>query len=148
MVLRKIAILYIVTLCAMTAELAIAQEAPAPPQNQRSEVFLPADTRAWISIPSTKDLAKHISSSQFGQLTRDPALQPFIKNAKEQIRALLDEKKIGFDVRLDQFEEINAGEVCIAGVLPVVEGQEAVAGSHGVVPVSYTHLTLPTNREV
>ena len=133
MVLRNIAILYIVALFVISSELAISQEAPAPQKTPRSEVFLPADTRAWISIPSTKALAEHVEQSQFGQLTRDPALQPFVENAKERIRSWLDTKKIGLDIRLDQFEKINAGEVCVAGVLPEIPGQEAVAGSHGVV---------------
>ena len=133
MVLRNIAILYIVALFVISSELAISQEAPAPQKTPRSEVFLPADTRAWISIPSTKALAEHVEQSQFGQLTRDPALQPFVDNAKERIRSWLDTKKIGLDIRLDQFEKINAGEVCVAGVLPEIPGQEAVAGSHGVV---------------
>ena len=133
MVLRNIALLYIVTLFVISSELAISQEAPNPQQTPRSEVFLPADTRAWISIPSAKALAEHVEQSQFGQLTRDPALQPFVESAKARIRDWLDSKKIGFDIRLDQFEKINAGEVCIAGVLPEVAGQEAIAGSHGVV---------------
>jgi hypothetical protein len=60
-------------------------------------------------------------------------LKPFVENAKAQIRTWLKEQKIGLDIRLDQFEEINAGEVCVAGVLPEIAGQEAVAGSHGVV---------------
>jgi len=132
-VLRNIAILYIVALFVISSELAISQEAPAPQKTPRSEVFLPADTRAWISIPSTKALAEHVEQSQIGQLTRDPALQPFVKTAKARLRSWLDTKKIGFEISLDQFEKINAGEVCVAGVLPEIPGQEAVAGSHGVV---------------
>lgn len=133
MVLRNIAILYIVTLFVFSSELAISQEAAAPQQAPRSEIFLPADTRAWVSVPSTKALAEHLEQSQFGQLTRDPALQPFVQNAKERIRDWLESKKLGLDVRLDQLEKINAGEVCVAGILPEVAGQEAVAGSHGIV---------------
>ncbi len=133
MVLRKIAILYIVTLFVFSSEIVISQEAPAAQEAPRSETFLPADTRAWISIPSTKALGEHLERSQFGQLTRDPALQPFVDNAKERIRTWLESKKLGFEVSLDQFEKINAGEVCVAGILPEVAGQEAVTGSHGVV---------------
>ncbi len=132
-VLRNIAILSIVVLFVFSPELTQAQQPPATPQPPRSENFLPADTRAWISIPSTKILNEHLAKGQFGQLSSAPALQPFIENAKQQIRAWLEDKKIGFDVRLDQFEKIDAGEVCIAGVLPEVPGQESVAGSHGVV---------------
>ncbi len=148
MVLRKIAILYIVTLFVFSSELAIGQEAPAAQPTPRSEIFLPADTRAWISIPSTKALGEHLSKSQFGQLARDPAVQPFVDNAKEQIRAWLEDKKIGFDVRLDQFEKINAGEVCVAGILPEVAGQQAVAGSHGVVLMADVGRDLPAAQKL
>ncbi len=133
MVLRKIALLYIVILFAISSELAISQDATPPQDTPRSEIFLPADTRAWISIPSTKALGEHLERSQFGQLTRDPALQPFVAMAKERIRAWLETKQLGFDLQLDQFEKINAGEVCVAGILPEMAGQEPVAGSHGVV---------------
>ncbi len=133
MVLRNIALLYIVTLFAIPSELAYSQAAALGQDVPRSEIFLPADTRAWISIPSTKALGEHLQQSQFGQLTRDPALQPFVATAKERIRAWLETKKLGFEFRLDQFEKINAGEVCIAGILPEMAGQEAIAGSHGVV---------------
>lgn len=148
MVLRNIALLYIVTLFVISSELAIGQEAPAPQQVPRSETFLPADTRAWISIPSTKALGEHLEQSQFGQLTRDPALQPFVESAKERMRAWLESKKLGFEVSLDQFEKINAGEVCVAGVLPEVAGQEAVAGSHGVVLMANVGKDLPAAKKL
>ena len=149
MVLRKIALLsYIVIVFAISSELAISQEARAPQQPPRSEVFLPADTRAWISIPSTKALGEHLQKSQFGQLTRDPALQPFVENAKARIRTLLDNQNIGLDIRLEQFEKINAGEICIAGVLPEVAGQQADAGSHGVVLMANIGNDLPAARKL
>ena len=133
MVLRKIALLYIVTLFVISSELAISQDAPKPQQTPRSEIFLPADTRAWISIPSAKALGEHLEQSQFGQLARAPALQPFVESAKARISDWLDARKVGLDFRLDHFEKINAGEVCVAGILPEIAGQEPVPGSHGVV---------------
>lgn len=148
MVLRNIAILFFVTLFVISSELAIGQEVPAPQQTPRSETFLPADTRAWISVPSTKALGEHLEQSQFGQLRRDPAVQPFVESAKERIRAWLESKKLGFDVSLDQFEKINAGEVCIAGILPEVAGQEAVAGSHGVLLMADVGKDLPAAEKL
>ena len=133
MVLRNIAFLFIIALAPFSAISATAQEATPANNELRSENYLPADTRAWVSIPSTKDLSEHIAKGQLGKLAADPALKPFFDNAAEQIRQWLDNKQIGFDVRLDQFEEIDAGEVCIAGVLPETVDGKMVPGSHGVV---------------
>ena len=133
MVLRNIAFLLIVALAGLSENSVTAQEAIPVSNKLRSENYLPADTRAWVSIPSTKDLSEHVAQGQFGKLAADPALKPFIENAGQQIRKWLDDRQIGFDVRLDQFEEIDAGEVCIAGVLPETVDGQMVPGSHGVV---------------
>ena len=42
----------------------------------------------------------------------------------------------------------NAGDICVIEPDPTYEFAAAPRSSGGVRPVSYTHLTLPTNREV
>lgn len=99
----------------------------------KSETLLPGSTRAWVSVPDIKVLRAHIDSSQFGQLIKEPSLKPFIENAQSQMGKWLKERNVNFDVRMDQFEKIDAGEICIAGILPDNVRDDAIAGSHGIV---------------
>ena len=46
----------------------------------------------------------------------------------------------------DQGLEFTGGDTCVTG--PCSDGKSGMAHKDGPKPVSYTHLTLPTNREV
>jgi len=98
-----------------------------------SEYYLPANTRAWVSIPNLQTLNQHLDASQMGQLSKDPALKPFIESARKQLRKWMDEKGVKFEFSIEDFDDIDTGEIGIAGVLPEVEGVEAMAGTHGIV---------------
>ena len=130
--LRKIALLFAVvfTCVCWTGDESAAQQA-----NTRftSEYYLPAYTRAWISIPNLKTLNEHLDASQLGQLSKDPALKPFIDSARNQMRKWMKEKGVKFEFSIEDFDDIETGEISIAGVLPEVDGVEAMAGTHGIV---------------
>lgn len=98
-----------------------------------SEYYLPAYTRAWFSIPNLQTLNKHLDASQMGQLSKDPALKPFIDSARQQMRKWMEAKGVKFEFSIEDFGDIDTGEISIAGVLPEGAGGQAMAGTHGVV---------------
>jgi hypothetical protein len=130
--LRTIALL--VSVVCVLGNLA-AGEATAQQDGARfsSEYYLPATTRAWVSIPNLQTLNKHLDASQLGQLSKDPALKPFIDSARTQMRKWMSEKGVKFEFSLEDFDDIDTGEISIAGVLPQAVGGQAMAGTHGVV---------------
>lgn len=130
--LRNIALFVSIVLVsvAMASVEANAQQAD---QRFTSEYYLPANTRAWVSVPNLKTLNQHLDQSQLGQLSKDPALQPFIDSAREQMRKWMDDKGVKFEFSLEDFDDIETGEISIAGILPDVEGVESMAGTHGIV---------------
>ena len=130
--LRKIALLVVVvfTCVCWDGDETAAQQADA---RFSSEYYLPAYTRAWVSIPNLKTLNEHLDASQLGQLSKDPALKPFIDSARNQMRKWMDNKGVKFEFSIEDFDDIETGEISIAGVLPEVDGVEAMAGTHGIV---------------
>lgn len=130
--LRNIALLVSVVFVSVAMPIV---EANAQQTDQRftSEYYLPANTRAWVSVPNLKTLNQHLDQSQLGQLSKDPALQPFIDSARQQMRKWMDDKGVKFEFSLEDFDDIETGEISIAGILPDVEGVESMAGTHGIV---------------
>ena len=98
-----------------------------------SEYYLPANTRAWVSIPDLQTLNAHLDASQMGLLSKDPALQPFIKSARKQMRNWMDDRGVKFEFAIEDFDDIKTGEISIAGILPEAEGVANMAGTHGIV---------------
>ena len=130
--LRTIALLISVVLICVGC---VTGEAVAQQDDNRfsSEYYLPANTRAWVSIPNLQTLNKHLDGSQMGQLSKDPALKPFISSVRKQMRKWMNEKGVKFEFSIEDFDDIETGEISIAGVLPKAVGGQAVAGSHGIV---------------
>ena len=128
----------------------VVSEAVAQQDDARfsSEYYLPANTRAWVSIPNLQTLNKHLDASQIGKLSKDPALKPFIDSARKQMRKWLDEKGVKFEFSIEDFDHIDTGEISIAGVLPKPVDGQAVAGSHGVVLMADGSKDLPAVKEL
>jgi hypothetical protein len=134
--LRNIALLFgaVIFLGSLAIVETAAQQSDQPDgQRFSSEYYLPANTRAWVSVPNLQVLNQHLDRSQLGLLSKDPALQPFIDSARNQMRKWMEEKGIKFEFSLEDFDEIKTGEISIAGILPDVEGTESMAGTHGIV---------------
>ena len=106
--------------------------APAIKKKIRSEYVLPASTKLWISIPNPKELGARFDATQFGVLAKDPSIKPFVEGFSDQAKKWMKEHNVRLGLDLDDLEGVHSGEICIAGVLPLVVGG-AVKGSHGVV---------------
>src|SRR5215813_6879856 len=81
------------TICA----LAIVAPRAALMAVQPAERLLPATTKGFVSTQDVDEVRKKFNETQFGALSHDPAMQPFIDDLKQQIRAKLEKagKKIG-----------------------------------------------------
>ena len=92
----------------------------------RTQDLLPANTKAWISVPDAKDLGDRFDRSQFGQLAKNKALKPFADSIKSQVKNWIDRQNVRLNLDIDQLEGVNSGEICFAGVL-------RDGGEHGIV---------------
>ena len=96
--------------------------------------LLPASTRFWVSVEDLRRLETNIANTQIGKLSRQDTLAPFFASFEEQIRDSLNDNGIKFGLDIASVEQLQAGEVSIAGVLPeFAAGEKPVPGSHGVV---------------
>ena len=75
---------------------------------------------------------------QFRQLQQDAAAAPSTPAEMDRLRRL---QRVATDLRVST-------EACLEAVHARVERIANVLTASQMVPVSYTHLTLPTNREV
>ena len=98
-----------------------------------SENLLPASTKFWVSIPSADKLEKQFDQTQIGMLAKDPAIKPFIDSLRDQAKELMNDKNVHMGIEFDDVHGIHSGEICVAGVLPDLDGKQQVKGSHGLV---------------
>lgn len=106
------------------------KESPKPEVAARSavktEVLLPAATKAWVSIPNVNDLHQRFEETQFGELSRNKTLKPFADSLKERMKDWVNGQNVRLNLDMDQLEGVNSGEICFAGVL-------SDGGQHGIV---------------
>ena len=132
-----------VALVSANVQQASAQDAPAAEtavmpakkaaQNSTSDL-LPTATRFWVSVEDLRRLETNIANTQIGKLSRQATLAPFFSSFEKQIRDTLNKNGIKFGLDIASVEQLQTGEVSIAGVLPdFAEGEKPVPGSHGVV---------------
>ncbi len=99
-----------------------------------SENLLPATTKAWFSVPDGDLLKQQFEKTQFGALTKDEELKPFIDSMREQLKSWINQKNVRLGLRIDDLKGVRSGEFCLAGILPdQEEGEEIGRGSHGMV---------------
>ncbi len=101
-----------------------------------SESLLPASTKAWLSVPDIEKLDEQFLKTQFGRLTQDERLKPFIDSLHEQFQAWLQQRNLRLGIKIEKVREIHTGEICLAGILPQQADEEAAKlgrGSHGLV---------------
>ncbi len=110
---------------------------PAPAEGDsvrlESAQLLPGHTKAWVSIPSMVRLQESFDTTQFGLLSKDKAIEPFIESLKSQFSDWAAEKNVRLGVKIENLDEIYSGEICLAGIVPSIAGQEIERGSHGLV---------------
>jgi hypothetical protein len=106
----------------------IAQEIAA------SEQLLPANTRAWISVPNAGKLREAIGRTRFSQMSEDPEVKPFVEDMERQFRKFLDDQNVQFGLRLEDLEGLESGEICLAGILKEpIEGATEASPEHSIV---------------
>ena len=98
-----------------------------------SEYYLPASTRAWVSVPDAQQLEANFFNSQMGQLGEQEALRPFLESLQTQLKDILAKNDVKFGLEFDSLHELETGEICVAGILPQLEGQQPNRGAHGIV---------------
>ena len=106
------------------------------PDRIASENLLPASTAAWVSFPNIQALSEQFRESNIGRLSKDPDMKPFIESLTQQFRQWANEKNVRLGLTMDDIGELNAGEICVAGVLPPIGGEDAAPlgrRSHGIV---------------
>ena len=86
-----------------------------------------------MSIPSIVRLQESFDTTQFGLLAKDKAIEPFIESLKSQFSDWAAEKNVRLGVKIENLDEIYSGEICLAGIVPSIAGQEIERGSHGLV---------------
>ena len=125
---------HLVTIGAMSNWTA-AHDAENPPKKITSEILLPANTKAWISIPDISSLDEQFLKTQIGELTQDKSLKPFIDGAKTQFRQWLQAHNVRLGVKMDNVRDIQSGEICLAGITSDAKGKPGALGrgSHGLV---------------
>ena len=98
-----------------------------------SAQLLPGHTKAWVSIPNMVQLTDSFKKTQFGVLAQGDAIKPFVESLKDQFHDWAAEKNVRLGIKIENIDEFYSGEICLAGVVPVVAGQGIKRGSHGLV---------------
>ncbi len=78
------------------------------------ERLLPANTKGFLAVTDSKDLAQRWKSTDVGKMVGDPAMQPFAEDLRVQLRSRLAglQDKLGMSV--DDLSGVPGGELCIA----------------------------------
>lgn len=101
---------------------------------ENSGQLLPANTRAWLSVPDAEKLHEAIGRTRFSQMSEDPEVKPFVEDLQRQVRKFLDEQNVQFGLRMEDLEGLKCGEICLAGVLKdPAEGANEAAPEHSIV---------------
>ena len=108
--------------------------APAKVGRRLTSSLLPTSTRFWVSVEDLRRLETNISNTQIGRLSRQDTLAPFFASFETQLRDALNKNGIKFGLDIASVEQLQTGEVAIAGVLPDFgAGEKPIPGSHGIV---------------
>lgn len=83
-----------------------------------SETLLPETTKGYLSVPDITLLRDAWNATQIGQLTRDPAMEPFVQDVQRQLKARMDSAGARIGITWDDLEGVYGGEVSIAAVQP------------------------------
>ena len=114
-----------------------------------SENLLPATTKAWFSVPDGTLLEQQFQKTQFGQLTKDETLKPFIDSIRGQVKSWVNQKNVRLGLRIDDLKGVRSGEFCLAGILPEDEGDQKLGrGLHGMVLLVDVSETEEAAREL
>lgn len=83
--------------------------------------LMPDTTQGFVAIPDVPALRASWSKTQFGQLTRDPVMKPFIDELRAQIENRFSNLHSRLELTLDDLEGVPGGEVSLALIRPAPE---------------------------
>jgi hypothetical protein len=85
---------------------------------QPAERLLPATTKGFISTQDVERVRKSFNETQFGAMSHDPVMQPFIEDLKKQIRVKLEQAGRNIGLKWEDLEGVYGGEVAAALIQP------------------------------
>jgi hypothetical protein len=88
--------------------------------------LVPKTTVGFISTTNYDNLDKHWNETQLGKLMADPAMEPFEKDIRDQIRTRWSEVSNRLGIHLEDLEGLPAGEASLALITPS-RGEAAAA---------------------
>ncbi len=100
--------------------------APAVYGVPSSDTLLPANTKGFLSVTDVDVFASHWEQTQLGHLMRDPSMQPFLDDAKKQIRSKFANVQDRLGLTLDDLDGVASGEVSLS-LIPGGEQRTGVA---------------------
>jgi hypothetical protein len=83
-----------------------------------ADTLLPATTKALFSVGQFPDANQRFDSTRVGQMLADPALEPFFKDLRRQLREKWAKNKAELGTTWEDFEPAASGEVALALVHP------------------------------
>ncbi|MFM1995728.1 MAG: hypothetical protein RLZZ111_115 [Planctomycetota bacterium] len=81
-----------------------------------SEAIFPATTRGWVSISHGPEFHDRFDRTQYGQLIKDPCMQPFIESVRKQIETSNRTRLGRLGLTLDDLLEVSGGELAAGAV--------------------------------
>lgn len=102
-------------LCA-TLACCFCSESPADEAFPSSETIFPATTRGWVSISHGPEFHDRFDRTQYGQLIKDPCMQPFIESVRKQIETSNRTRLGRLGLTLDDLLEVSGGELAAGAV--------------------------------
>jgi len=97
------------------------------------ESLFPSTTRGFLAVRNVQELREHFEKTQIGQLLKDPALQPFVEDLRQQIQERLSGSREQLGITAEDVAQIATGEVAV-GVIHK-EGEEE-AGLAAVITIT------------
>ncbi len=90
----------------------------AEPPRAATESLLPDVTKSFVSMPNFDTLRLAWAKTQFGKMTNDPLMAPFVKDLDRQIDERLAQTGSRLGLAWSDIRAVHGGEICIASLQP------------------------------
>ena len=87
------------------------------------QLWLPDNTKGYVSIRDVDRLVAKWSDTQYGRLFADPVMKPFTDDLRQQILGGLDQTGIRFGISIKELDQIANGSACVA-LIELEEGKQ------------------------
>jgi polyhydroxyalkanoate synthesis regulator phasin len=91
-----------------------------------SDQLMSPNTRGYASVGDVETLLEHWNQTQFGQLSKDEAMQPFVQDMKRQIQRKISGARQKLGLQSDDLRSVAAGEMAF-GLVEREKGRAAMA---------------------